>query len=464
MKKSTGLIFVVAVALAAFVYFYDLKHTPPSDTAVTDTSKPAFSVNADDIAGLTLERAGMTVVFERRKDDWYITQPIAVRADQSRLAGITSQIASLQTTRTFPATPEQLSSFGLDHPGITLSFTMKNGTKHKLRLGGKDFSGSSIYVLVDDDMKNASLIPDTLLTTSDKSLEDLRDRSVLAIAAFDAGSFDLTNEGGEIAAMKKDEVWNIEKPRATAADTNAVTSLLQAVNSAQITHFVADKVGDKAGGKAGEQASNLAKYGLATPAIRFRATLPNGQSAELQIGRKDAGEYFARDPSRPMIFRVNDVLYKALDEKFSDLRDKQLVHFSENDIKQIDVKNQNGTAQCVKDATGQLVIPAADSKSAAQPCPFTASLEAARAQEVYDTPPAAIASKLAKPAVHVTLTNMDGKKMEIDVSALSGDSVYARSSAGPEVYKLDKQVFDDLNAKTATEATANAPAPANAHP
>ncbi len=231
--------------------------------------------------------------------------------------------------------------------------------------------------------------------------------------------------------MKKDESWNIEKPRATPADTNAVTSLLQAVNSAQITHFVADK----AGGKAGEPASNLAKYGLATPAIRFRATLPNGQSAELQIGKKDAGEYFARDPSRPMIFRVNDVLYKALDEKFSDLRDKQLVRFSENDIKQIDVKNQNGTAQCVKDATGQLVIPAADSKSAAQPCPFTASLEAARAQEIYDTPPAAIASKLAKPAVHVTLTNMDGKKMEIDVSALSGDIVYARSSAGPEVYK-----------------------------
>ncbi len=138
-------------------------------------------MNADDIGGLTLERAGMTVVFERRKDDWYITQPIAVRADQSRLAGITSQIASLQTTRTFPATPEQLTSFGLDHPGITLSFAMKNGANHKLRLGGKDFSGSSIYVLVDDDMKNASLIPDTLLTTSDADQrEDLRDHVVLA--------------------------------------------------------------------------------------------------------------------------------------------------------------------------------------------------------------------------------------------------------------------------------------------
>ena len=74
MKKSTGIIFLLAVALAAFVYFYDLKHTPPSETP-GDTSKPAFSaVNADDISGLTLDRAGTTVVFDRRKDDWYIEQ------------------------------------------------------------------------------------------------------------------------------------------------------------------------------------------------------------------------------------------------------------------------------------------------------------------------------------------------------------------------------------------------------
>ncbi len=460
MKKSTGVIFLLAVALAAFVYFYDLKHTPPSDTAGGQTSKPAFSINADDITQLTLDRAGTSVAFERRKDDWYITQPIATRADQSRLTGITSQIASLQTTRTFPATPDQIASFGLDHPGVTLSFTMKNGSKHKLRLGGKDFSGSSVYVLVDDDTKNVSLIPDTLLTTSDKSLDDLRDRSVLEIPVFDANSFDLTNPSGEIAGMKKGEDWELEKPRATAADTNAVTSLLQAVNAAQITNFVSDKAGDKAG----EQAANLAKYGLATPAIRFRATQQNGPSAELQIGKKEGSEYFARDPSRPMIFRVNDVLYKALDEKFSDLRDKQLVHFSEGDIKQLEVRNQNGTVQCVKDATGQLMLAGADGKSTAQPCPFTSSLEAARAQEIYDTPPAAIASKLAQPPIHVTLTNMDGKKMEIELSAVSGDNVYARTAAGPAVYKLDKQVFDDLNAKPPATPAVSAPGPANGHP
>ncbi len=58
---------------------------------------------------------------------------------------------------------------------------MKNGSKHKLRFGGKDFSGSSVYVLLDEDTKNVSLIADTLLTTSDKGVEDLRDRAVLGV-------------------------------------------------------------------------------------------------------------------------------------------------------------------------------------------------------------------------------------------------------------------------------------------
>ena len=39
-------------------------------------------------------------------------------------------------------------------------------------------------MLLDDDIKNVSLIADTLLTTSDKWVEDLRDRAVLSIAAY----------------------------------------------------------------------------------------------------------------------------------------------------------------------------------------------------------------------------------------------------------------------------------------
>ncbi|MFZ0431696.1 MAG: DUF4340 domain-containing protein, partial [Candidatus Acidiferrales bacterium] len=65
--------------------------------------------------------------------------------------------------------------------------------------------------------------------------------------------------------------------------------------------------------------------------------------------------------------------------------------------------------------------------------------------EVFDHPSAAIAAKLAKPAVAIALTAKDGKKLTLSVSSADGDFAYAKTSEGPAVYKVKKTVLDDLN-------------------
>ena len=47
-----------------------------------------------------------------------------------------------------------------------------------------------------------SLLSDTILTSSDKNLDDLRDHTVLPGAITDATAFDLTNQSGEISASR----------------------------------------------------------------------------------------------------------------------------------------------------------------------------------------------------------------------------------------------------------------------
>jgi hypothetical protein len=434
MKKSTGIIFLVAAALAAFVYFYDMKHNAPSKETPADASKPAFSVSSDDITGMQLERAGNSVVFVRQGDGWYITQPLATRADQSVLDGVATQLSTLRVDRTLAATPDQLASFGLDKPAVTIDFTLKSGAKHTLQLGAKDFSGSSAYAIVDNS-KSVSLISDAILTSSDKPLGDFRDHSVLALDTGSVTSFDLKNALGEISAVKNGADWKIEKPRVVASDGDAISSLLSAVSSARISSFVNDS------------GTDLAKYGLAKPAITFSAKLSNGKTAELQVGKKEESDYDARDASRPTIFRVNDSLFKSLSEKLFDLRDKQLLHITASDIARAQMKNEKGTTTCVQSASGDLIFEQpAGAKGTPPECPgFVDSLEGARAQEIYDAPSAAIASSVAKAPIMIAITDKSGKNTEIRVSAVSGDAVYARTSAGPEIYKLDKQLFTDLD-------------------
>jgi len=434
VKKSTGIIFLVAAALAAFVYFYDLKHSPTTETP-SETSKPAFSISSEDINAIQIDRAGTTDDFTHPNDGWSIAQPIGARADQGALDGIATQLATLRVDRTLPPPAlDQLASFGLAKPAMTIDFTLKNGAKHSLELGAKDFSGSSVYAMVDGS-KSISLISDAILTSSDKPLDDFRDHTVLPFDSANVNSFDLKNPSGEISVVKNGSDWKIEKPHASSADGDAVSALLSSVSSARIVNFVSDSSAD------------LAKYGLAKPAVTFEVKLANGKTAELQTGKKENDNYDARDISRSGIFRVNEALYTSLSEKLVALRDKQLVHVNTSDISRAQLKDEKGTTTCVQGANGDLVLEQpAGAKGAPPACPgFVDSIEGARAQDIYDAPSAAIAASVAKAPIVVTITSKDGKTLELRISAVSGDAAYVRSSAGSEVYKVDKQLFTDLD-------------------
>jgi hypothetical protein len=442
MKKTTGIIFVLAAALAAFVYFYDLKHTKsnagdtPADTSTTDTEnqKPAFSVQSSDIASLSVQRGATTASFEHRADGWYMTQPIATHADQSVVDAIADELGSVRVSRTLPSVGAQLSPYGLANPSVTIQFATKNGAKHKLELGTKDFSGVSVYGIVDDS-KDVSLMSDAILTSSDKPVDDFRDQTVLNFETTDASSFTLKNESGEIAAEKKDTTWKIDKPRDVAADGSVVSGLLASVATARVASFVDDA------------SSDLSKYGLAHPPVTFRVVLNGGKFAELEVGKKEGDDYYARDASRSAIFKIHDALYRSLSQKFFDFRDKLLIHADDADLTRMEYRDAKITAACVKGASGEWA-PEKPADAKAQPVNCRVVWEAlkeAHAQEIDDTPPASVTAVLAKPSIEVILTGKSGKKIDIRLSAPNGKTVYARSSDSPVVMKLDKTIEAQMN-------------------
>jgi hypothetical protein len=443
MKRSTGIVFLLALALAAFVYFYDVRRKPASE-ASTESSKPAFSLTSTDVKQIKIQRSGTTMNFERKSDGWYMTQPRSLRAEGSALDGLASQFSFVSVDRTFPATPDNLNSFGLKDPAVTLDFTLNNGSSHELRFGSKDFSGSSIYALIDDG-KQISLMSDSLYSSADKSPDDFRDKSLTTVATGDANFFDLVNSSGEVSGTKKDNSWTLSKPRAIAGDRSKIDALLGAVATGQISKFVSDSN------------AGLAKYGLDKPAVHFQAKLADGKSVQLEVGKKAGTDYYARDLSRPGVFQINDNLYSILSDKYIDLRDKQITHIMPDDVTRAEVHNLNGTFACVKGSGSGLVLEQSAEKTpdktgpqAAPPTPpscpdFIGQLGEDQADEVYDNPPASVTKELAKPAVQITITDKNGKKSQLVFSGITGDSIYGRSDSGPAIYKFAKRVFDEIN-------------------
>jgi Domain of unknown function (DUF4340) len=444
MRKTTGIILLIAGALGAFVYFYDLKHTKSSSdlddaekatsTSADADAKPLFPIQASDVASITILRNGATVTLEKRPDGFYMTQPLATQADDSTAGAIASELSSERVIRTITPTPDQMATFGLANPAVTLQFAMQNGTKHALKLGGKDFSGTDVYAIVDN-AKDVTLLSGSILTSSDKPVDDFRDQSVLHFQPADTVAFELKNESGEISATKGKTDWSLVKPRAAAADNSAISSFLEGISTARVSSFVDDASKD------------LAKYGLATPPITLRVDFPGGKSTELEVGKKDNNTYFAKVATQPFVFQISDSTYKTVSDKFFDLRDKQLIHLSEAEVTRLDVRNGTSAGACVKDSTGDWVgEPSADGKSKPTDCStMWGALRDARAQEIYDSASGDMTSQLNKPVVEATLTGKSGKKVEVRISAAAGSSVYARTNESPPIFKLDKQVLNDLN-------------------
>jgi Domain of unknown function (DUF4340) len=437
MKKSTLIILVAAVALGAAVYYYDWKRTPKDNAA--EESKPAFHFTVPDVNGLDITHAGQKFVLEKQNDAWQMTQPIATGADGPTVEGIVTEVAGANVSRTITPSGD-LSPYGLKQPALTASVRLKDGTRHSLQFGDKDFSGSSVYAIVDD-AKQVSLIPAGIFETANKPLDDLRDRAVLHFNTDNVQAVEVKKPSGEVALVKQGSNWVLQKPRETAASLNAVTSMLEGISLGKFTTVASET----------PTPQDLARDGLANPAVTVTLTLKDGKQATLQVGKKDGQEYDARDPSRPMVFHVGDTLYKKLDQGLAELRDKKIYAFDANALASIEINNHstNETMVCSKgaDKTWKIDQPVNVKGKTADIYKISAPLDSAEASEVIDSPSADIRARLAKPALEITFTETSGKKTTLRFSEETEGYVYAESTASTAVYKITKQTLDDLSFK-----------------
>jgi Domain of unknown function (DUF4340) len=432
MKKSTLIVVVVAVALGAFVYFYDSKHNPK--TTAEEASKAAFSIKPEEISSLTVHRQSDTVAFSKKGPEWDLTQPVETRADQTEVGGIVNDLSDLQIQRSFAPT-DNLSKYGLANPAVKIEFQGKNGSTHSVHLGDKDFSNSSVYALIDGS-KQIDLLPTSLLDETDKPVAQLRDRSMIDLNGSEVTTLTIKDASGDITLTKAQAGWEITSPRKTLADSSAVDALVSSLSSNKFTDVVS------------ETPAGAAKYGLEHPAITLDVTAQGGKQFHLLLGKKGT-DYYGRDLARPMIFSVDAPVYDSFDKKFFDLQDKSILQFDPTTITTVAIQNANGTIECSQGKEGQwsVVEPAADKGKPIQSWKLLDPIQNARATQIYDTPSAAVLAHLKKPAIQVTLTDKSNKTTTIQISAASGNSVYVRTSAGPEVYEVNTQILTDLGFK-----------------
>jgi hypothetical protein len=409
IRKSTLIVLVVAVLLGGGVYYYQKKHAPKDDASTTNPSKPVFSIQSADIQSITVQHlpaSDSPIQIARQGDNWQLTSPLHTAADSSSVQGIVDGVAEASYTQTEPSTPDRLKAYGLDPGALSIDFT---------------------------------LLPNSLLTSSDKTADDLRDHAILHLNSDQVSVVELKNSSGDAVLKKSSSGWDMTKPDTAPGDSDAVSALISAVSTGKMMSV------------ASETANDLGKYGLSSPAATIALTNDIGKSSTLIVGKKQGDNYYAQDTSRPTIFEVNDDLYKKLTQAPSALLDKVPMHVDETDINKIEIQGSNGPIAASRQAEENWVFdqPDAQKGKAASAWKIFSALSVFRADDVIEKPGAEVVAALAQPAYQLILTDNGGKKRTLRVTKAIGDFIYAQSSDGPAVYKFKKASLSDLDLKPA---------------
>jgi hypothetical protein len=434
MKRSTLILLLIAVIAGVAAYYFEYKPGKPRDEE-PDKSRSAFSFSREEIAGITLVRGSETINFENQNGKWVITKPIAAASDDSALNSLVGDLVSARIEREFAPAGNDLKQYGLAEPAVKLEVKLKNGQTHRVELGSKDPSEASAYARIDG-AQNVALVASALLTSSDKSLNDLRDRSVLGATQYELASVRVNNEAGSFELEKKESEWRIKSPVEGPADESAVSSMLSSLTGAKAAEIVS------------ETADDLAKYGLDKSKLSIAAKLTTGSERTIAIGSKVDGNYYAKASDRSQIIKVEQSFYDEINTKLATLRSKKLVDLNRDDLTKVWIRNPNLTLLAEKDKEDKWIVkePADKKDKEAQSFKLLTPLDT-QATEVIDKPAAAISSKLAKPAVEVRFTDKNGKTTTLKISAADGDNVYVKVDGRPEIYKAGKSLLDGLSFK-----------------
>jgi Domain of unknown function (DUF4340) len=426
--KNSGLL-IAAVVLAALTgVLYWSNHHPPSEStakASLDTPPKILSLKQEDISKIEIRKKGGEELDLAKGDagKWQITAPKPLGADQEAVSGLLSTVSSLNADRLVEDKAADLSQYGLAQPSLELDLTTKDGKPQKLFLGDDTPAGSAVFAKIDGDPRVFTLASYNKASV-DKTANDLRDKRLLTVDFDKLSQVELVTKKQDIEFGRNKQEWQIIKPKPLRADNFQVEEIVRKLRDAKMDASSTDAEAKKA----------VAAFASATPVATAKVT-DTASTQELQV-RKNKDDYYAKSTAVSGIYKVSSDLGKELDKNLDDFRNKKLFDFGYDDPSKVEV--HDGAKAYFLTKGGQDWW-SADSKK----------MESSSVQALVDKIRELSASKFVdsgfnSPAIEVSVTSNDGKRVEKVLISKSADTFIAKRDNEPALYQLDSSSVVDL--------------------
>lgn len=262
-----------------------------------------FDIGRNGITSFEIERDKTKLTFRRGNGKWIIEHPLRDRADIHAVEGVLEKIEGLKwKSMLAPEEGKPLKKFGLDPPGITVSFTT-GGNRNKLYIGEAAPMSSLVYAATGR-MDAVYLISDSIMPRLANELDDFRDRAVIPFDITDVIKIDIKKSSGDLTLQKQNGAWLAMKPVAAPVQEQTVDSILVLLKLLNVKEFADDSP------------VTLEPYGLNDSEFIIMLTLSGGATTGMRIGRVD------EQNKRCYVMRESDPYVFAVDSGQIDLLDK----------------------------------------------------------------------------------------------------------------------------------------------
>jgi len=327
--RTTAILLVLAAALGAFVYFYEIGGEESRREADARAARLFADVEEGDIEVIRLlPREGDALRVERGAEGWRIREPVDFPADRSRADAMAAQLASLSSEGAFED-PADFEEYGLEDASA-LRVEFEAGERGgRLAVGNETPVGGKRYVAVEGSVHS---LPNFDLSSFETTLDELRDRRILD---FDTASIEKVNVGwptGGLLLRRKPSPegeatsgWEIISPVAAPADGPAVDGLLSNLSFLRAEDFIDEP-----------EEGDLAIFEM--PA--FWLTLDFGDAAtplSMVVADPDAsGRHWVR-ASGTALYEISEASFEDLPRDLFAYRHKQLSDFPAYEAKQLEL-------------------------------------------------------------------------------------------------------------------------------
>ncbi len=366
--KSTYTLLVIALAMFAFIWFFERKTDPTQKSEAY--KKRILLFERSDVTKVELKNRvhpDRAASLERKGDQWQFKTPVTARADTSAVNALLDTVQYVESQRRWSekdqANPEwKKTEHGLGSPQIEVVLTV-SGKPVSVKVGNEAPIGNAIYLqasasadlLHSKSPSHVFLVGKNFLAELDKPIADFRDRTVADLQVNQLNKFEIrvadaaTAGGRKLAASKSDSRWKLTAPIAARANLGKIEELARKITDLRREDFTDDDPKD------------LKPYGLDDPAAEITLIGKESEGAKIiQLGvpTKDGPDkLYAKRKDENSVFTVKSDILNQLKIQPNDLREKQIADFNRESVKGIEFTAGGATTKLQYDGSWRVTAP-----------------------------------------------------------------------------------------------------------